>query len=186
MDALITLCDECHAIEHEREKEDPDFRVIELNAAKLREEDRFRYKTMKDDDGNVWFRREKRKASSKIELSTAKEVWQDRRLVIVFQPHRYSRTKYLMESFFSSFNDADQLLLLDIYSAGEEAEEGIHSQRIAEGVKEFGHKNVEYIGSTQSVIPHLQKILKPGDIVMTLGAGNIGELSHRLASRFND
>ena len=119
-------------------------------------------------------------------LSTAKEVWPDRRLVIVFQPHRYSRTKHLMESFFSSFNDADQLLLLDIYSAGEEAEEGIHSQRIAEGVKEFGHKNVEYIGSTQSVIPHLQKILKPGDIVMTLGAGNIGELSHRLASRFND
>ena len=119
-------------------------------------------------------------------LSTAKEVWPDRRLVIVFQPHRYSRTKHLMESFFSSFNDADQLLLLDIYSAGEEAEEGIHSQRIAEGVKEFGHKNVEYIGSTHSVIPHLQKILKPGDIVMTLGAGNIGELSHRLASRFND
>jgi UDP-N-acetylmuramate--alanine ligase len=119
-------------------------------------------------------------------LSTAKEVWPDRRLVIVFQPHRYSRTKHLMESFFSSFNDADQLLLLDIYSAGEEAEEGIHSQRIAEGVKEFGHKNVEYIGSTQSVIPHLQKILKPGDIVMTLGAGNIGELSHGLASRFND
>ena len=119
-------------------------------------------------------------------LSTAKEVWPDRRLVIVFQPHRYSRTKHLMESFFSSFNDADQLLLLDIYSAGEEAEEGIHSQRIAEGVKEFGHKNAEYIGSTQSVIPHLQKILKPGDIVMTLGAGNIGELSHRLASRFND
>ena len=119
-------------------------------------------------------------------LSTAKEVWPDRRLVIVFQPHRYSRTKHLMESFFSSFNDADQLLLLDIYSAGEEAEEGIHSQRIAEGVKEFGHKNVEYIGSTQSVIPHLQKILKPGDIVMTLGAGNIGELSHKIASRFND
>ena len=119
-------------------------------------------------------------------LSTAKEVWPDRGLVIVFQPHRYSRTKYLMESFFSSFNDADQLLLLDIYSAGEEAEEGIHSQRIAEGVKEFGHKNVEYIGSTESVIPHLQKILKPGDIVMTLGAGNIGELSHKLASRFND
>jgi UDP-N-acetylmuramate--alanine ligase len=119
-------------------------------------------------------------------LSTAKEVWPDRRLVIIFQPHRYSRTKYLMESFFSSFNDADQLLLLDIYSAGEKAEEGIDSQRIAEGVKEFGHKNVEYIGGTESVIPHLQKILKPGDIVMTLGAGNIGELSHKLASRFND
>jgi UDP-N-acetylmuramate--alanine ligase len=119
-------------------------------------------------------------------LSTAKEVWPDRRLIVVFQPHRYSRTKQLMEEFFSSFNDADQLLLLDIYSAGEKAEEGIHSQRIAEGAKEFGHKNVEYIGSTESVVPHLEKILKPGDIVMTLGAGNIGELSHELVSRFND
>ena len=119
-------------------------------------------------------------------LSTAKEVWPDRKLIAVFQPHRFSRTKHLMESFFSSFNDADQLLLLDIYSAGEEAEEGIHSQRIAEGVKEFGHKNVEYIGSTESVIPYLKKILKPGDIVLTLGAGNIGELSLQLASQFND
>jgi UDP-N-acetylmuramate--alanine ligase len=91
-----------------------------------------------------------------------------------------------MESFFSSFNDADQLLLLDIYSAGEKAEEGIHSQRIAEGVKEFGHKNVKYIGNSELVIPNLQKFLKPGDIVLTLGAGNIGELSHKLVSQFND
>ena len=119
-------------------------------------------------------------------LSTAKEVWPDRRLIVVFQPHRYSRTKHLMESFFSSFNDADVLLLLDIYSAGEKPEENVHSQKIAEGVKEFGHKNVEYIGETESVIPHLQNILKPGDIVLTLGAGNIGELSHKLANRLND
>ena len=119
-------------------------------------------------------------------LSTAKEVWPDRRLIVIFQPHRYSRTQHLMESFFTSFNDADQLLLLDIYAAGEEAIEGINSQKIAEGVKEFGHKHVEYIGDTNSVIPHLQKILEPGDIVMTLGAGNIGELSHKLASQFND
>ncbi len=119
-------------------------------------------------------------------LLTAKEAWPDRRLVVIFQPHRYSRTKYLMESFFSAFNDAEQLLLLDIYPAGEEAIEGVNSQSIARGVKEFGHKNVEHIGNMESVIPHLQKILKPGDIIITLGAGNIGELSHKLASHFND
>jgi len=119
-------------------------------------------------------------------LSTAKEVWPERRLITVFQPHRYSRTKYLMESFFSSFNDTDWLLLLDIYPAGEEPIAGIHSQKIAEGVKEFGHKNVEYLGSRESVSPHLKKILKPGDVVITLGAGNIGDLSHKLASQFND
>jgi UDP-N-acetylmuramate--alanine ligase len=119
-------------------------------------------------------------------LSTAKEVWPDRRLIVIFQPHRYSRTEHQMESFFSSFNDADQLLLLDIYSAGEDAIEGIDSPTIAEGVKEFGHKKVEYLENTGSVIPHLQKIFKPGDVFMTLGAGNIGELSHKLASHFND
>lgn len=119
-------------------------------------------------------------------LLTAKEVWPDRRLVVIFQPHRYSRTKHLMESFFSAFNDADQLLLLDIYPAGEKEIEDVHSQRLAEGVKEYGHKNVEYIGGTESVIPQLQKMLKPGDVVMALGAGNIGELSHKLVSHFND
>ena len=119
-------------------------------------------------------------------LSTAKEVWPNRRLIVIFQPHRFSRTEHLMEDFFSAFNDADQLLLLDIYSAGEKVIEGVNSQRIAQGVKEFGHKNVKFIEGMESVIPHLQKVLKPGDIVMTLGAGNIGELSHKLESHFND
>ena len=119
-------------------------------------------------------------------LSTAKEVWPERRLIVIFQPHRYTRTAHQMENFYSAFNDADQLLLLDIYSAGEEVIEGIHSHRIAKGIKEFGHKNVEYIGYTESVVPYLQKILKPGDVVMALGAGNIGELSHKLVTHFND
>jgi len=61
-----------------------------------------------------------------------------------------------------------------------------NENKIAEGVKEFGHKNVEYIGCTESVVPYLQKILKPGDVVMALGAGNIGELSHKLVTHFND
>jgi len=119
-------------------------------------------------------------------LSTAKQVWPERRLVVIFQPHRYSRTEQQMKSFFSAFNDADQLLLLDIYSAGEEVIEEVHSQRIAEGVKNFGHKNVEYIGCAEFVVPYLTKILKPGDVVMALGAGNIGELSHKLTSHFKD
>ena len=119
-------------------------------------------------------------------LSTAREVWPERRLVVIFQPHRYSRTEQQMKSFFSAFNDADQLLLLDIYSAGEEVIEEVHSQRIAEGVKNFGHKNVEYIGCAEFVVPYLTKILKPGDVVMALGAGNIGELSHKLTSHFKD
>jgi len=119
-------------------------------------------------------------------LATAKDVWPDRRLVVVFQPHRFSRTQHLLESFYSSFNDADQLFLLDIYGAGEKPIEGIHSHKMAQGIREFGHKNVDHIEKIDVLVPHLQKSLQPGDVVLTLGAGNIGELAHKLAAQFHD
>ena len=119
-------------------------------------------------------------------LATAKDVWPDRRLVVIFQPHRFSRTQHLLESFYSSFNDADQLFLLDIYGAGEKPIEGIHSRKIAQGIREFGHKNVDHIEKMDVLIPNLQKSLQPGDVVLTLGAGNIGELAHKLVAQFHD
>ena len=119
-------------------------------------------------------------------LSTAKEVWPNRRLVVLFQPHRFSRTQHLMESFYSSFNDADQLFLLDIYGAGEKPIEGIHSRKMAQGIREFGHKNVDYIEKVEILVPHLQNSLQSGDVILTLGAGNIGELAHKLVAQFHD
>jgi UDP-N-acetylmuramate--alanine ligase len=119
-------------------------------------------------------------------LETAKTVWPNQRLVVVFQPHRFSRTQHLLESFYSSFNDADQLVLLDIYAAGEKPIEGIHSRKIAQGVREFGHKHVHHIENIDSVIPHLNNSLQSGDVVLTLGAGNIGKLAHKFTAQFYD
>ena len=119
-------------------------------------------------------------------LSTAKEVWPNRRLVVIFQPHRFSRTQNLMENFYSSFNNADQLFLLDIYGAGEKPIEGIHSRQMAQGIREFGHKNVEYIEKTDIFFSHLQNSLQPGDVILTLGAGNIGELAYKLVDQFHN
>ena len=119
-------------------------------------------------------------------LATAKSVWPERRLIVVFQPHRFSRTFNLLESFYSSFNDADKLILLDIYAAGEKPIEGINSRKIAQGIREFGHKHVDYIEKTDTLVPHLKNSLHPGDVVLTLGAGNIGELAHKLAAEFRD
>ncbi|MBC8283459.1 MAG: UDP-N-acetylmuramate--L-alanine ligase [Nitrospinae bacterium] len=119
-------------------------------------------------------------------LATAKTVWPDRKLVVVFQPHRFSRTQHLLESFYSSFNDADQLILLDIYGAGEQPIEGIDSRKLAQGVREFGHKNVDHIENMDSLVSQLKNSLQPGDVVLTLGAGNIGELAHKLAAQFHD
>jgi len=119
-------------------------------------------------------------------LATAKTVWPDRKLVVVFQPHRYSRTQHLLENFYSSFNDADKLILLDIYGAGEKPIEGISSLELAKGIREFGHKNVEHIESIESLVPQLKLSLQPGDVVLTLGAGNIGELARKFAAEFRD
>ena len=105
---------------------------------------------------------------------------------MIFQPHRFSRTQHLLESFYSSFNDADQLVLLDIYAAGEKPIEGINSKKIAQGVREFGHKHVDHLENIDLVIPHLKNSLQPGDVILTLGAGNIGELAHKLAAQFYD
>ncbi len=120
----------------------------------------------------------------KATLKTARDVWPERRLVAVFQPHRFSRTQHLMRDFWSAFNDSDHLIVMDIYPAGEKPIEGVHASKIVEGVRNLGHKNAEYIKNRSDVVPHLLKILKPGDVVMTLGAGNIWELDQELLSNF--
>lgn len=117
-------------------------------------------------------------------LKTAKEVWPARRLVVVFQPHRYTRTQLLMEQFWAAFNDADVLIVTKIYAAGEDPIEGVHARQIADGAKRCGHKNVEYLETKTEIISHLLRTVQPGDVVMTLGAGDIGELGRDLPANF--
>ena len=113
-------------------------------------------------------------------MRTAQEVWPDRRLVVVFQPHRYSRTQTQMERFWSAFYDSDTLIINDIFPAGEEPIEGIHSQGIVDGVRKFGHKNAEHVATPRETLKRLSRILEPGDVFMTLGAGNVWELGRDL------
>ena len=118
----------------------------------------------------------------KATLKTARNVWPNRRLIAVFQPHRFSRTQHLMQDFWSAFNDADHLIVMDIYPAGEKPIDGVHARNIVEGARKFGHKNAEYIQNRSDVVPHILQNLKSGDVVMTLGAGNIWELDQELLS----
>ena len=112
----------------------------------------------------------------KATLLTAKETWPDRRLIVIFQPHRYTRTKLLMENFWSAFNDADQVLIMDIFPAGETAIDNVHASDIVRGARECGHKSVKYIGSRKELNKHLHQLLKFGDVLMTLGAGDVWKL----------
>ena len=122
----------------------------------------------------------------KASLKTVKETWPRSRLVVIFQPHRYSRTKSLMKDFWSSFNDADHLFVMDIFSAGESPLDKIHASAIVEGAREYGHKNADYIKSQNDLNKQLHRLVKPGDVLMTLGAGDVWRLGRDfLAAKFS-
>lgn len=121
----------------------------------------------------------------KAALSTAKNIW-ERRLVVVFQPHRYTRTRDLFKDFLTAFNQADLLLITDIYPAGEDPLPGVKAENLFQGIREHGHKHVYYHPQKEEMMDHLLKLLKPGDVVITLGAGDIWQLGEELPQKLKD
>ncbi len=119
-------------------------------------------------------------------LAAAKNSSGGRRTVVVFQPHRYSRTQELMDEFALAFNNADVLFILDIYAASEKPIEGITAEVLTENIKRYGHKNVTYHGNidtaAEAVLPHLQE----GDLVITLGAGTVTRLSDEIMNKLTE
>jgi len=110
-------------------------------------------------------------------LRAAKAVWPEDRLVVVFQPHRYTRTQFLLQDFYTAFYEADVLILLDIYAASETPIPGISSQLLYEGIKEHGHRQIYYLPERDQVLPFLRQLMQENDILMTLGAGDVWQIS---------
>jgi UDP-N-acetylmuramate--alanine ligase len=115
-------------------------------------------------------------------LKAARTGW-GKRIIAVFQPHRYTRTQALFKDFLTAFYDADVLLLTDIYPAGEDRIEGIEAKALFDGIREYGHKDVTYLADKGEVVDHLLRIVIPGDLVITLGAGDIWQVSEELVNR---
>jgi len=113
-------------------------------------------------------------------LQAAKYSAGGRRTVVVFQPHRYTRTQELMDEFALAFNNADVLFVLDIYAASETPIEGISAEVLTENIRRFGHKNVSYIGTMETAAAIVCGELKEGDLVITLGAGSVTRLSEEI------
>lgn len=107
----------------------------------------------------------------------------ERRVVVAFQPHRYTRTRDLLDDFVTSFNSSDVLLISDIYEASEEPIEGINSETLVEGISTHGHHQASYAGDLSSLLDSLESIVEPGDLVITLGAGDISKVSDQLLER---
>lgn len=113
-------------------------------------------------------------------LSAAKNSSGGKRTVVVFQPHRYSRTRDLMDEFVRAFNNADVLFVLDIYPASEAPIEGITAEVLTQNIRKFGHKNAYFVGAMETAADQVVKTLQSGDLVITLGAGSITGLSDEI------
>jgi len=115
----------------------------------------------------------------KATLSGAREAF-SRRLVAVFQPHRYTRTQLLFDQFSTAFYNADVVLLTDIYAASEDPIEGVSSSALADAIREHGHRDVTFRPSKEALLEALQARVRPGDLVVTLGAGDIWKVGQGL------
>jgi UDP-N-acetylmuramate--alanine ligase len=121
-------------------------------------------------------------AEIKATLSAAKRGW-GRRTVVIFQPHRYTRTRDLFKDFLTCFNQADVLFLTGIYPAGEDPIPGVSVQQLYEGIKGHGHKDATLVLEKKEIPKRLLPRLMPGDMVFTLGAGDVWKVGEELIQR---
>ena len=124
-------------------------------------------------------------AEIRATLAAAKAGF-DCRVVTVFQPHRYSRTLHLRQEFLTAFNQADVLVVMDIYPAGEAPIPGVSAADLADGIRAHGHRNVTYLGNDRArIVDHVCEISRPGDLVLTLGAGDVSQLASDILRRLD-
>ena len=125
-------------------------------------------------------------AEIRATLAAAKAGF-DRRVITVFQPHRYSRTQHLRDDFLTAFYQSDVLIVMDIYAAGEAPIPGVHARDLADGIAAHGHREVLYLGGDRAaIIDYLCESTRAGDLVLTLGAGDVGQLGGELLQRLGD
>ena len=118
-------------------------------------------------------------AEIRATLAAAREGF-GRRLVVLFQPHRYTRTRDLFADFLDAFDTADQLLLTDIYPAGEDPIDGVTGEVLYCALKRRGHLDVAYVQDHHQLVAAAQAVLRPGDLVVVLGAGSIHDIGDQL------
>ena len=106
-----------------------------------------------------------------------------RRILVLFQPHRYSRTFHLIDEFARSFNQADRVFVMDIYAASEKPIEGVTAESLVERIRQFGHRGAEYVGTIDGGVEALAAVARDGDLVLTLGAGNVWQAGEKLLER---
>jgi UDP-N-acetylmuramate--alanine ligase len=116
-------------------------------------------------------------------ITAARQAWPERRLVLAFQPHRYSRTRDLFEDFVKELSEVDVLLLLEVFAAGEQSQGGDDGRALCRAIRARGQLDPIFVENTDDLATTLQGVLHNGDVLMTLGAGSIGAAAAELPKR---
>jgi UDP-N-acetylmuramate--alanine ligase len=119
-------------------------------------------------------------------LEAADHAWPDRRVVAVFQPHRFSRVENLWDDFCGAFNRAAEVVVCPIYAAGEQPIVGIDHALLADAMRNRGHRATRSVDSLEAAATHLAQTVSPGDVVITLGAGNVNQVCQGLVERLGE
>ncbi|MGA7366746.1 MAG: UDP-N-acetylmuramate--L-alanine ligase [Candidatus Sulfotelmatobacter sp.] len=109
-----------------------------------------------------------------------------RKIHVVFQPHRYTRTRDLLEEFATAFGDADSLFVLDIYAASEKPIEGISGEALARTIRESGGRSAEYLSSFADAVSSAAAVAQEGDMILTLGAGSVSQLGPMILEKLKE
>jgi UDP-N-acetylmuramate--alanine ligase len=108
------------------------------------------------------------------------------RIVAAFQPHRYTRTRDVWDEFIPAFNDADVLIVSEVYAAGEDKIPGVEAARLVEAIRAHGNRDARFVADLDGVLDALAEEVRPGDLVLTLGAGSISTLGARMIERLEE
>jgi len=118
-------------------------------------------------------------------LAAARQVWKDR-MIVVFQPHRYTRTQALFREFLGAFTEADLLIVTDIYPASEDPIEGVTASALCDGIRSFTRREVLYMSDFEEITDYLLSIVQPEDLVITQGAGSVNSVGMSLLNRLKE
>jgi UDP-N-acetylmuramate--alanine ligase len=108
------------------------------------------------------------------------------RIHVLFQPHRFSRTQHLMDEFGTAFHQADDLYLLDIYAASEPPIEGVNAEALLEKIRSYGHRSAHYAPSIEEGVAAIAAAAQPGDLIVTLGAGNVSQAADKILEKLRE
>ena len=121
----------------------------------------------------------------KSTIEAIKDSFPNKEIKMVFQPHRFSRTKSLYQEFIKVLHMVDEILLLEIYPAGEQEIKGINSKNLVNEIRKRGHKKISLGNSETQILSFLEKVSLEGGVLLIQGAGDISDISKKIVKRFN-